>query len=404
MYAILPANNQIPRVNVENELEIRDLFFGEGGSGKSYVVLCQAEDSTLPISSVFQDAYADGSSPAEFRILDCNYVLPSSGKSVYERFNLDKKIRPTIFLSGSVGEPTQIPNKHLKTGAMLTKLLKAKLEPHAAKIETTQDLRTKCLDKEICGLLLKGTKKAPAFLKQAMQKLLAEFPNVSFAAVDASVLYVMHLEEFLPELEGEQPRFVVFRKVSGSLEKDGGRLITSIAPLPTNGVSYGAMSNLVASVVRKTEKMHKIPSLPTIKTRTKKLEESERAKRERKANREKQKASAQDETPGGAFRDNDGSREGRRAERERRRAEHRASQGNYREKTPEEMAEMERQRRIRMQEEAAKWNIKPEDAPDEGEPIHDDERLDDIMEEEEGTVVDEVGEDERDQEDVIDLD
>jgi len=183
----------------------------------------------VPISSVFQDAFSEASSIAEFRLIDCNYVLPSSGKTIVERFNLDTKVRPTIFISGAVGEPKQIPSKHLKTGAMLAKGLRSKLVPHADKIETTQDLRTKCLDKDICGLLLKGTTKAPTYLKDAMQNLLKEFPNVSFASVDASVLYVKNLEEFLPELKDGQPRFVVFKKLSGSLEKGGDRLITSIA-------------------------------------------------------------------------------------------------------------------------------------------------------------------------------
>ena len=149
----------------------------------------------------------------------------------------------SIFLSGRIGEPSQVSVKHLKTGAMLVKFLKSKLEKHTAKIETTQDLRTKCLDKDMCGLLLKGAQKAPKYLKDAMQNLLKEFPDVAFAAVDASVLYVKNLEEYLPELQNGQPRFVFFKKLSGSLDKKAERLITSIAALPTNGVSYGQMSN-----------------------------------------------------------------------------------------------------------------------------------------------------------------
>jgi hypothetical protein len=294
--------------------------------------------------------------------------LQPSGKTVAERFALDIKQRPTIFISGATGEPKQIPSKHLKTGKMLAKLLKGQLEPHAAKIETTQDLRVKCLDKEICALLLKGTTKAPNYLKDAMKNLLKEFPKVSFASIDSSVFYVKNLEEFLPELAKEQPRFVVFKKVSGSLSKDGTRLITSIAPLPTNGVSYGSMSNLLASVITNKTEMDKIPVLPTIKLRTKKLEQEEQAKRDRK----KKSAEGASSSTSSGSRDNDGSAEGRRAERERRRAEHNKAH-KVRERTPEEIAEMERQRRIRMEEEAAKWNIAPDDMPDAGEPIEGDE-------------------------------
>lgn len=89
-----------------DELELREVFFGEG-EGKNYAVLCHPENATYPISSVFQDASSDGSAPAEFRLLDCDHVL-SSEKTVYERFNLDKKKRPTIFVSGKVGPPKQV--------------------------------------------------------------------------------------------------------------------------------------------------------------------------------------------------------------------------------------------------------------------------------------------------------
>jgi len=335
--------------------------------------------------------------------LDCNHVLPETGKSIAERFKIDSKIRPTIFISGTISEPKQLAAKNLKTGNMLVKLLRGKLEVRAAKIETTQDLRTKCLDKDMCGLLLKGAKKAPGYLKDAMNKLLVEFPAVSFASMDASVLYAKNLEEYLPELQDDQPRFVVFQKMSGSLESSGARLITSIAAMPTNGVSYGSMSNLVAGVVSGTQTMTKLSSLPVIKTRSKKLEQEELAKRDRKQDRQRRKDGGQtaDSTPPGAFSDNDGSKEGRRAERDRRRSEHREAH-NVREKTPEEIAEIERQRRIRMEEEAKKWNMAPDDAPDEGGPVMEDD-YGDISDDESETIVVEV-DSEDDGEDVMDLD
>lgn len=98
--------HQVSRINVEDELELREVFFGEG-DGKNYAVLCHPEDAKYPISSVFSDASSDGSAPAEFRVLDCNHVL-SSEKTVYERFKLKEKPRPTIFVSGKVGEPKQV--------------------------------------------------------------------------------------------------------------------------------------------------------------------------------------------------------------------------------------------------------------------------------------------------------
>ena len=167
--------------------------------------MCHDEASKIPVSSVFQyvifphgggpsyhqhltrsntelhgillqcrDAHNDGSSIAEFRLVNCDYVLPESQKSIAEKFKLKTKERPTIFVSGAIGEPKQVPSKHLKTGNMLLKALRSLLEPKAGKVETTQDLRNKCLDQDICGLLLKGTKQAPAWLKDAMGKFLSK--------------------------------------------------------------------------------------------------------------------------------------------------------------------------------------------------------------------------------------
>jgi hypothetical protein len=303
----------------------------------------------------------------------------------------------------------------LKTGKMLVKALKNLLEPKAEKIETTQDLRTRCLDKDMCGLLLKGSKTSPNYVKDAMLKLIAEHPKISFAAVDTSVLYVKNLEEYLPELENQQPRFVMFQKVSGSVDTKAERLKTSIAALPTNGVSYGQMSNLVASVVTGSEPMTKLSTLPTIKTRSKKLVSEELAKRARKIEQQRRAANGEDPSSsggegGGASghftgEANDGSKEGRKMERDKRRQDHKKNNPNYREKTPEEKAEMERQRRKRMEEESAKWNMAPEDMPEEGSPMGDDdgeEYMDDNQSQQGQEGEDDNDED--DDEEVLDLD
>mmetsp|Transcript_32247 Transcript_32247/g.36681 ORF Transcript_32247/g.36681 Transcript_32247/m.36681 type:complete len:83 (+) Transcript_32247:87-335(+) len=52
---------------------------------------------------------------------------------------------------------------------------------------------------------------------------------------------------------------------------------------------------------------------------------------------------------------NDGSAAGRRLEREKRRAEMRRNNPNYKEKTPEQIAEIERKRQERMAAEAARF-------------------------------------------------
>jgi hypothetical protein len=376
-------------------------LFGEGATKQSYAVLCLPEDQSH-ISSVFQDAAKDNTSPAEFRLLDCNFILPNAQKSIADRFKLNLKQRPTIFVSGHTGPPKQIPSKHLKTGNMLVKALKHMLEPRAAKIETTLDLRTKCLNQDVCGLLLKGSKTVSGQVKTAVTNLLEQHPKVAFASVDTSVLFVRNLEEHLPEFSAGTHRFVVFQKVSGGLDAKEDRLVTSIAPLTDLKIGYTTMNELVQSVVDGKTTMTKIPSLPIISTRTKKLEEEERAKRQRQQERNSFASSGDDETSSGrsssTFSANDGSAQGRKLEREKRRAEHN-QQHNIKPKTPDEIQEMERTRRIRMEQEAERWNMAPDDAPEEGERLTNEA---DYMDMENDNV--EEKQDENDEDDVMDLD
>lgn len=405
-YVMKGITNEIPRIDVTDQLALREVFFGEGVLGKDYAVLCHSDDPAkpLPVSSVFQDSRDDGSAPVEYVLMDCDHVLPESGKSIYDKFGLNRKKRPVVFVSGRVGPPKQVPEKHLKTGGMLTKLLKQMLEPHAAKIERTKELKEKCLNKDVCGLLLKGGKPEP-YVKHAVANLLGKYPNVQFASIDSTSLFLTNLEEYLPEYGAGEHRFVVFKKVSGGLAagdnetKAEGRLKTSIMTLDEPGVSFGSMSTLVSDVIN-GKTMRSIPALPNVKSRTKKLEESERLKRDRKKDQARKREQGDRKPPlQQTFSANDGTKEGRRLERERRRIEH-AAENEIKPKTPEELAEMEKRRRERMEEEAKKWNIGEDDGSGEegGELMgeaDDDEEVGDVIE---------IGDANESDDDVLDLD
>ncbi len=99
---------EVVRVNLEDELELREVFFGEDTGQHNYAVLCHPESARYPLSSVFQDAAKDGTAPALFRVIDCDHVLPGSEKSIKDRFKLNDKSRPVIFVSGKVGPPKQV--------------------------------------------------------------------------------------------------------------------------------------------------------------------------------------------------------------------------------------------------------------------------------------------------------
>jgi hypothetical protein len=118
------VQQEIKRVNIEDELELRQVLFGETiddgsippaapattATPQNYAILCHPESATYPISSVFADAAKDGSAPAIFRVIDCDTVMAGSDKTIKERFdkNLNDKIRPLIFVSGKQGPPKQV--------------------------------------------------------------------------------------------------------------------------------------------------------------------------------------------------------------------------------------------------------------------------------------------------------
>ena len=81
-------------------------------STQNFVVLCHPEQATWPISSVFSDAASQimkkDQALAEFRVVDCETPLPQSGKTLAERFKLNVKTRPTVFVSGKIGQPKQV--------------------------------------------------------------------------------------------------------------------------------------------------------------------------------------------------------------------------------------------------------------------------------------------------------
>jgi hypothetical protein len=78
----------IGRVDIQNELELREVFFGEDLGTTNYVVLCHPEHATYLLSSVFQDASKDMTVPAIFKVIDCDTVMAgSSNKLLYNDFN-----------------------------------------------------------------------------------------------------------------------------------------------------------------------------------------------------------------------------------------------------------------------------------------------------------------------------
>jgi hypothetical protein len=99
-----------------------------------------------------------------------------------------------------------------------------------------------------------------------MTNLLQQHPSVALCHVDASVVFVRNLEDYLDEFSAGTHWFVMFRKVSGGLDAKSHRLITSVAPLLDKKIGYASVNDLVQSVVGGKATMTPIPALPVIST------------------------------------------------------------------------------------------------------------------------------------------
>jgi len=424
--------SEISRIDVSNEIQLREVLFGEVRKNtvitstttattneeqtletqkqqpkiKNYVVLCHSDDSASEgsskhLSSVFVEAKEGAYKElADFVLMDCGFILPS-GKSIAERFDLDLKIRPTIFVSGKYGQPKQIPAKHLKTGPMLLKLLRQMIEPHPTKISSTKVLKASCLDKEYCAVLIKGGTPTST-IKSSIQKLMETYENqsnIEFASVDGTALAMTNLEEYQELVPKGKFQFWLFKKVSGGLKvassasstrkskdesteeddediettikpqekkqatKSDSRLISSTAIHQSEDFSYKALHTFLSTQMSSSSSLTKLSVLPAITTRTKKVEEASANKRNRILEQrqrvyDNQQNPNQEQQSSSTFSNN--KHDERRADREQKRAEHN-KEHNVKQRTPEELAERERSRRQRMEEEAAKWNIQEEE-------------------------------------------
>ena len=234
-YYISTKSALIDRIDLSDSLALKEYFFGEGHGG-SYVILCRPDEDER-LGKKLPQSFADASKIVErkdatFATVDCGEPLPS-GASVTERFGLKvgkgkgkgKGIgkglpSPIVFVAGSkVSKPVQIPPKSLKTGYSLAKVARSILAVKAAKIESTNQLRDRCLSKPYCGLLLKGAKLTPG-VKEAYKGLIDEHPLVQFASVDSSLLE-MNLEKKMSEFTAGKHRFLMFKRAYGDEDEEG---------------------------------------------------------------------------------------------------------------------------------------------------------------------------------------
>lgn len=176
--------------------ELKDALFGTN----PHIFACLAEHKTKQKDSdvlpkhftMMNSAYG---SKYTFASLNCSRVLPS-GKTIYDRFQLDKSISPVIFGTAPWARPRQASREALRNAESLSSFFVNHLAPKATPIASDKFLSSFCgfnhsevMDRrsteKTCVVLMKGKRHNGAHSKLE-NRLVSEYPKQKFAIVDAS--------------------------------------------------------------------------------------------------------------------------------------------------------------------------------------------------------------------------
>ena len=152
-----------PYIDVKSdEATLKEIFFG----GSPYVVYCQAGKSKLVPKLLIEGAnmLPRGYSTA---MLNCEEPMASSGKSVFERFELDPKGVPAFAVANG-DKPIQFNRESFYNTEYFAEFVKHQTTPKLREITSEYHFRKTCLQKDKCVVL--GHKgKLSASAKEAIE-------------------------------------------------------------------------------------------------------------------------------------------------------------------------------------------------------------------------------------------
>jgi hypothetical protein len=193
-------NNNTTRIASDDAAAVRQVF----QSGEPWVVWCV--NGTLPTPVIAYDAadeaYKSQTPATAFKtgIMDCGLPLPS-GKSVFDRFNLDAK-NTHAFVVANGGKPSMLPLAYFqgaKASSKLIRFVRKRIQVRTHTITSTKFLRDKCANRKWCALVLRDGKKKKTYTAEAatVKRLSHAHRLISFVTVDRAE-YETSIERKLP--------------------------------------------------------------------------------------------------------------------------------------------------------------------------------------------------------------
>jgi hypothetical protein len=144
----LTGASLFPFVDVKTEEStLKEIFFG----GNPYVVYCQAGKSKLVAKLIIEGANSlpRGVSTA---MMNCEEPMVSSGKSVFERFDLNPKGIPAFVVANSAN-PIQFTAESFYNPEYFAEFVKHQSTPKPKEITSEYHFRNACTQKEKCVVI-----------------------------------------------------------------------------------------------------------------------------------------------------------------------------------------------------------------------------------------------------------
>jgi hypothetical protein len=171
-----------------------------------------------------------GKAGIKFGVLDCDAKFPK-GDTTAEKFDIDTKTSPVVFMAANGGKPKQIPVATASDAGSLISYIKRTSKPpllnfnkdkgFGAKLPSDK-LQQTCFKKKTknCAILIKeGSLKSAE--KKDMEKLQKKYRKTSFIFVDARVFTLKN--EITGSLEEGKVKFAMFKQLP--VDGAGGRTL-----------------------------------------------------------------------------------------------------------------------------------------------------------------------------------
>lgn len=204
----------LPRVRLRPQL--KEIFF----SGQPWLIQCVGGgvpvDSTFAAAAPFLAANKEPYSVVKTAALPCGDKLPS-GKTIYERFKLDRSVQPLVALFVNGNRPMVVLSDALQMTQTLVKRVSEASKLRISDVSTPQSFGRACLEKmnKLCIVVIPYTGLSTEH-NATLRGLASAHRTVHFAALNTKYVE-LSLEKSLPppdEAEaagGEHIRIVAMR-------------------------------------------------------------------------------------------------------------------------------------------------------------------------------------------------